>query len=144
MMMTQQHPPDFADAHSRHWHDAERLFLCERWANADHLYGLSAECGLKAVLEAKKQIPKGGPVQTQFKKHIDKLWQEFKIFAEGRLAAGYLSMLPIDEPFGDWCIDQRYTNQDQFEKVQVEPHREAAQAVCAIVQHVIQDGYHDR
>ena len=28
-------PADFADAHRRHWTDAELLFERERWANAD-------------------------------------------------------------------------------------------------------------
>ena len=42
---------DFLDAMDRHWRDAELLRSSERLANADHLYGLSAECGLKALLE---------------------------------------------------------------------------------------------
>lgn len=41
---------DFFDAHERHWGDGEILFNAQRWANADHLYGLSAECGMKAVM----------------------------------------------------------------------------------------------
>ena len=45
-------PADFRDAHLRHWQDAELLFEHQRWANADQLYGLSAECGLKAVMRA--------------------------------------------------------------------------------------------
>ena len=45
------HPADFVDAHRRHWEDAELLFDHQRWANADQLYGLSAECGLKAVMQ---------------------------------------------------------------------------------------------
>ena len=44
------HLADFHDAHLRHWQDAELLFRHDRWANADQLYGLSAECGLKAVM----------------------------------------------------------------------------------------------
>ena len=42
-------PADFAGAHHRHLEDAALLFDRERWAAADHLYDLSAECGLKAV-----------------------------------------------------------------------------------------------
>lgn len=41
---------DFHDAHERHWDDAERLFEAQRWANADHLYGVAAECGLKWLM----------------------------------------------------------------------------------------------
>jgi len=45
-------PPDFYDAHERHWVDAELLRDKERWANADHLYGFAAECGLKRLMLA--------------------------------------------------------------------------------------------
>ena len=44
-------PADFADVHRRHWEDAELLFMSERLGTADHLYGLNAERGLKAVME---------------------------------------------------------------------------------------------
>lgn len=43
-------PVDFRDAAERHWEDAEHLMNNDRLANADHLYGLSAECSLKAVM----------------------------------------------------------------------------------------------
>ena len=43
---------DFLDAHDRHWDDAGRLFAAQRWANADHLYGMAAECGLKRLMLA--------------------------------------------------------------------------------------------
>ena len=42
---------DFLDAHYRHWEDAELLFNAKHWANADHLYGFSAECGLKQLMK---------------------------------------------------------------------------------------------
>ena len=45
------HDADFSDAHRRHWEDAELLHAYSRWANADQLYGFSAECGLKAVMQ---------------------------------------------------------------------------------------------
>lgn len=41
---------DFMDAHHRHWEDAELLFNASRWANADHHYGMVAECGLKRLM----------------------------------------------------------------------------------------------
>jgi hypothetical protein len=43
---------DFLDAHERHWQDAELLLTNQRLANADHLYGMSAECGLKRLMLA--------------------------------------------------------------------------------------------
>jgi hypothetical protein len=41
---------DYKNAACRHYEDAEILFKQLRWANADQLYGLAAECGLKAVM----------------------------------------------------------------------------------------------
>ena len=43
--------PNFPAAHRRHCKDVEPLFAHNRRANADHLYGFSAECGLKAVMK---------------------------------------------------------------------------------------------
>ena len=70
------HVADFADAHRRHWEDAESLFDCGHWANADHLYGLSAECGLKAVMRAlgMQVDDEGAPIDKEHRKHIDELW----------------------------------------------------------------------
>ncbi len=53
------HPADFLDAHHRHRADAELLFEHDRWANADRLYGFSAECSLKAVMTT-LGMPVGG------------------------------------------------------------------------------------
>jgi len=43
---------DYLDAFSRHREDGDLLYDHARWPNADQLYGLSAECGLKAVMVA--------------------------------------------------------------------------------------------
>ena len=126
---------DFADAHGRHLKDAEQFFRQPRWANADHLYGLSAECGLKAVLDAE-----GQPVAVRYRNHVDRLWRQFQTFAAGRTGVGNLSLLPVGEPFRDWCIDQRYAHQSNFGRARVEPHRDAARAIRAMVQHAIQGG----
>ena len=77
---------DFADAHFRHWKDAESLFDHDRWANADHLYGLSAECGLKAVMKklGMDDDDQGAPMEREHRKHIDKLWPVYIDFVEHR------------------------------------------------------------
>lgn len=41
---------DFLDAHRRHWEDAELLHEHARWANANQLYGIAAECGMKRLM----------------------------------------------------------------------------------------------
>ncbi len=71
---------DFDAAHCRHWDDAEFLFDNERTPNADHLYGVSAECGLKAVMGAlgMEVDARGDPSSKDHKLHVDKLWAAFR------------------------------------------------------------------
>ena len=89
---------DFADAHRRHWEDAELLYNCERWANADQLYGFRAECGLKAVMRSL-----GMPAETpgQYRKHVQGLWPIFEDFAKDRDGGRYPDLLPDSKPFSD-------------------------------------------
>lgn len=122
-------PEDFADAHNRHWKDGERLFGHFAWANADHLYGLSAECGLKAVL-----VAEGQPVERPYKRHVDDLWPEFVSFAQGRSGATYLSLIPTDTPFQNWRVSHRYAHRRHFSEAYVTPHRNAACAVRTMLQ----------
>ena len=93
------HPADFHDAHLRHWQDAELLFRHDRWANADQLYGLSAECGLKAVMR-RLGMPVGQhgvPTKREHKAHMPQLWAEFTAFVRGRIDGGYLFLTRFDE-----------------------------------------------
>ncbi len=66
---------DFLDAHERHWEDAELLFAQSRWANADHLYGLAAECGLKRLMIVFRMpvAADGGPQLPHDRVHADRV-----------------------------------------------------------------------
>ena len=128
------YPADFADAHRRHWEDAELLFGRARWANADQLYGLSAECGLKAVLERE-----GVSISGAYREHVQRLWPAFVSFANGRQGAGYLSRLPDGEPFKGWSHHDRYAHRRHFDEAAAAPHRDAARQVRDMVQDAIQD-----
>lgn len=131
---------DFVDAHSRHWQDAELLFEHQRWANADQLYGLSAECGLKAVME-KLGMPFDdiGRPERKYREHVNKLWPVFQDFANGRGGARYLEMLPRGNPFANWAIDGRYGKSDDFRFADVAPHRVATEQIARMVATTRQD-----
>jgi hypothetical protein len=95
-------PEDFFDAHERHYDDAVKLYELERWANSDHLFGIAAECGLKALTEIFKQNP-----LVSFKKfHINEpnkpsnAWDVFETFRSGH-AAGAKFAMPATNPFSD-------------------------------------------
>ena len=127
-------PSDFADAHERHWQDAELLFEHHRWANADQLYGMSAECGLKAVMqELGMPLDDTGRPEREYRKHVNELWLVFQDFASGRDGARYLKMLPSGNPFANWAIDDRYGKSDDFRPTEVVPHREATEQIARMV-----------
>ena len=52
--------------------DFQLLFGDSRWANADQMYGFSAECGLKAVMKKlgmQVDVTTGTPAQDAHRKH---------------------------------------------------------------------------
>ncbi len=135
------HLADFADAHLRHWEDAELLFEQGRWANADQLFGFSAECGLKRVMQA-LGMPVGEtgmPAESEHRKHVQDLWSTFEDFAKDRGGARYLGLLPGGTPFADWSHHDRYANRRHFQGANVMVHREAARGIGQMMGAVAQD-----
>lgn len=136
------HVADFLDAWRRHWEDAELLFEHHRWANSDQLYGFSAECGLKAVMQVwgMPVDETGRPNEKEHRKHVQDLWGEFATFARKREENRTLDLLPPDEPFADWSHHDRYAHRDPFREEGVRRHREAARRISAMVNHTLEDG----
>jgi len=133
---------DFGDAHKRHWEDAEILFTKSRWANADHLYGISAECGLKALIVAFNG--------TQHKLHLNQnknnttLVQEYQsawsAYLVGRPEAYKISTLPPDF-FKGWSVDQRYHSQSLFNEQTTEKRKSNAGHVYEMVKAARSEGF---
>ncbi len=125
---------DFLDAHERHWEDAQCLYSLKRWANADHLYGLSAECGLKGLTEKIKGSSLG-PGQRRHIMQANKTLNAWDIFESYRSGSslGAKFHLPASNPFTDWDVCQRYANQSHFNQAVVDQHRLGAQLVMELV-----------
>ena len=137
------HGADFADAHRRHWEDAELLFAHARWANADQLYGYSAECGLKLVMESIGMAvdDMGVPAEREHRVHVQALWPQFIAFAGTRReGARYLALLPPDAPFADWSHHGRYAHRAHLGQSDASRHRDAANEVRQIVDLATEDG----
>jgi hypothetical protein len=131
---------DFLDAHQRHWEDAERLFSEERWANADHLFGMSAECGLKRLMIAfgMPNLAQHPTVRSD-RVHVDTLWDRYEAYRSGQHAgAGY--GLPDEFDFSDWRAEQRYSNRSCFDQDRAEEHRSGALAVKNLINSAVMDG----
>lgn len=133
---------DFLDAHGRHWDDAERLFQDQRWANADHLYGLAAECGLKRLMLAfgmPYDAARDRPDKKQDREHANGLWARFESYRCGHhQGAGY--MLTTPNPFADWDVAQRYAHQSNFDQARAEAHQAGVILVHNLVQKAKREG----
>lgn len=132
---------DYAEAHRRHWDDAELLFSNARLGNADHLYGFSAECGLKAVMKALgMRVGRTGKPPKDYQVHIQDLWPEFKVFVKGRGGRRFLKQLPGGSPFSDWSHNDRYAREGYGRTEGVNQHRVAALGIRRMITRAKQDG----
>ena len=128
-------PVDFADAHRRHWEDAELLFGHRRLGNADQLYGFSAECGLKAVMSGLgMELDPSGRPPRKYARHVQELWPLFGAFASRHGGGRYASELPVENPFSDWSHHDRYARKGYAGSGDVSKHRAGAQQVRRMVQ----------
>ena len=133
---------DFWDAHHRHLRDADFLLSASRLANADHLYGMAAECGLKRLMVAfgmATRTSDGAPVDRDDREHVDKLWVRYEAYRSGHVN-GVQCGLPSSAPFDDWCASQHYAHENGFDHGRVTPHQTGAHAVHAIVKHAERAG----
>lgn len=132
---------DFLDAFNRHAKDAKRLYDGERWANADHLFGLAAECGLKRLMVAFGMTTRGdAPDNQEDKVHANKLWPRYESYRSGHPdGTGY--ELPAPDPFADWNINQRYDHQSGFTQSRVDAHKAGMDAVANLINKATRDGW---
>ena len=133
---------DFLDAHERHWDDAEFLFQGQRLANADHLYGVAAECGLKRLMVLfgmSMDSAKGRPSLREDQKHADEIWSRFEGYRTGHhLGTSYA--LSQANPFDDWQVSQRYASRSNFDRTRAVAHQGGASEVRTLVKQALRDG----
>lgn len=131
---------DFLDSHQRHWQDAELLFGLLRLANADHLYGMATECGLKSLMqEFGMVVDARGPTSEADRKHADRIWDRFETYRSGHTKGpGYV--LSPDNPFSNWNAGQRYAGQHHFDEIRVSGHRAGAEQVRLLIRKAEREG----
>lgn len=119
---------DFFAAYKRHRRDAEILFKEKRWANADHLYGLAAECGLKYLMKVMGMACNendGDIREPKCRKHINKISSVYNAYCEGRTALlwGGAAL------FENWDISDRYAAEEHFQQEYVEEHKQGVENI---------------
>lgn len=134
---------DFLDAHHRHLRDADSLFSASRLANADHLYGMAAECGLKQLMIAfGMETDNTGAPKNRGSDwiHAEKVWTRYETYRSGHIQ-GVQYGLPPSNPFEDWKAEQRYAQERCFDHARVQPHRTAAHTVRGLVKNAEKGGF---
>jgi hypothetical protein len=135
---------DYCAAAKRHWDAAEVLNESGRVFGADQLFGLAAECALKAIMVGfGAHVESGDLVEKSHRNHIDLLWSEFQCFARGRSMSRYLTPLQAFRvnPFADWSIIQRYlADADLPSGSALDLHRKASRACKTALQRALDDG----
>jgi len=134
---------DFEDAHKRHWEDAEMLYDNDRWANADHLYGMAAECGLKCLMlvfgmpfDHTRDMPRNRPDRQ----HADGIWARYESYRYGHTKGTHYA-LSTANPFHDWDVSQRYANRSNFDQARAQSHQAGAKAVRRLVERARREGF---
>ena len=135
---------DFLDAHYRHWQDAEYLREAARWANADHLYGMAAECGLKHLMKKMFNMTTdtntGSPSLPVDRVHIneaspkkDSAWVRYSSYLSGSNGHAPEYALSTINPFQDWDVAQRYAARTHFDASRVQAHQQGAEQVRQLI-----------
>jgi len=131
---------DFRDAAERHWEDAGYLWADARLANADQLYGLAAECALKAVMLGLGMNMDPATGRPKYPYHINRLWDEFVTFAHNRGGAHYASRVGAGNPFANWDISQRYHHRNTITQHAAQEHKIGAAKAKAALDNAVLDG----
>jgi len=139
-MTTSPMSVDFLDAHERHWEDAEYLLEANRLANADHLYGMATECGLKCLMEKfGMRLRNGTPENKKDKAHANDIWVRYETYRSGH-HSGASYLLPASNPYADWDVNQRYARRNNFVQSLVVAHRQGVEVVRKLLDTARKDG----
>lgn len=143
---------NYFESARRHFKDAGSLLGARREANAGQLFGIAAECGIKAILVASRvpvdaegsisRLP--GVKGKGFKEHWPNLHQTLTDLAnaipDSRTATTYLSALPNLAHFNDWKIEHRYWRDAALPLASVALWQLAAGDVMAVLDQAKEDG----
>lgn len=100
---------DYLASARRHCKDADALVQAAGKPNAGQLYGLSVECGLKALLLGMGvQSGPDGTIAEGFRRHLPQLVNDMTTLPDGRPASALHAAVPHLTKLHDWRIEHRY------------------------------------
>ncbi|ORT59288.1 hypothetical protein BKD26_14945 [Streptomyces sp. CB03238] len=148
-----QPPPAFATASRNHYRAATLAAAKDLRISADHLAGLAAECGIKAILadflgsrlntrnrleNAEVATVKGAPGSRTRKPqehgHLPELWEHLTAVAHRRRGGGsgaLFTQLIWKNPFAGWDVGDRYCDGTTITDAALDRHLKAAYDLIA-------------
>jgi hypothetical protein len=135
--------PDFKAAARRHYQDAQYLLADRRWPNADHLAGVAAECGLKAILldyfgaslnQWDKPVHPQATAKGQRLGHVNELWGQLPLIVRGRSARPFTGLLTWQDPFNGWDVADRYSDGKAISETDAGDHVTTAGKILFMIQ----------
>jgi hypothetical protein len=143
----------FTAAAHRHYRDAQLLRKEQRLPNADHLAGVAAECGLKAILTSYLDGYVDGhgrpnhPVHPRSRTntgpkygHLPTLWDEIAVISSGRSGNAFQHVMAQGNPFHRWDVAERYADGSHIDANRADQHLTATRQVLSIYQQAQIDG----
>jgi hypothetical protein len=130
---------DFHNSAHRHYRCGD--ILCDRseHAEADHLYGLAAECALKRILEQAGLRKNDG---KDLKVHVNKLWSETISRLADQKYTLLISYLSQGNKFSDWDISRRYHPDKTITEDVMSKHKLSANVIFRFLsEFVLSGGY---
>jgi len=100
---------DYRDSGKRMYQDAHSLYDSARYGTATHLFGLAAECAIKASIKAQS----AGSTNIPFK-HIPELIEDAKRLMSGRRRSRLLGLISHPDYMNGWKIGNRYWSDQLF------------------------------
>lgn len=102
-------PVDYEGAGRRLYEDADTLYQAQRVATATHLFGLAAECALKACMN---NVP-GGDRDIPHK-HLPELLDDAKLWLNHRRRSHLWNVISHLDYMRGWRIANRYWPDEHF------------------------------
>ena len=100
---------DYLVSARRHCKDADTLVNAAGRPNAGQLYGLSVECGLKALLvDMGVSVGADRTIADAFRRHLPHLVNDMATLPDGRPASTLHAAVPHLTKMHDWRIEHRY------------------------------------
>lgn len=127
--------PDMASASRRHLQAADVLQDGNGRAVAGYLYGLAAECAVKAMmLEAGiRLLPQGEKSDDPYYAHFPHLRTMLRESLEGRSAVPLRRLIENDNFFSYWDIKIRYCKRDEILDRWIDTWREQARQTVSTI-----------